>query len=506
MKNNLKKKAATSRIYLFAITSILLLCTNKTAFAQQADRKIILQNIGMLRMPNGPDCVTITALTSTDAQIIAFAKAPGGHADFGSIVSSRLGKGKIILVGSDLYLQKPLLNNDNIQTLINNILQWGIQRSKKTIQLWTKNDDLEDILKSSHYQTITNGLNIDKQSGVIILSQDITDTVKIKTIEGFVRNGGTLFFASPLSGVLQQISQGYYNLKMNDLLSKAGIYNTYMPVSFAENKGVLNIGKIPAYLNIHTALSSLKSNNLSPQKDEVDAYAEIIHNYLSNHSDTTNISREINTLFGVGLNNSQAVIPSKKHPVTKSDVRNYLAYRVQQSLVKQYTICHPLAKTVNPTSKDFPGLVNSTSPRVNERLTIPASVGTQGLLEPNQPYYRWHSTGLYVAAGDVVSISLNPKDTRQHLKAQIGVHDDDLNHMPELTRNGHDLTETFELDKPTTAVSSPFGGLLIIKIPDTSSLKSINIQVNGAVKSPYFKLGVTSVKDWQNTIRDYPAP
>lgn len=498
-------KAVPFSIYFFTI-AILFLFNNQVSVAQQTDRQVILRQVDKLRMPNGPDCVTMTAIASPDAQVIATVKAPASSVSQASIVSSRLGKGKVIVIGSELYLKKPTLSDYRVQTLITNILEWGKVFGKKTIQLWGVNTELTDFLRTNDYQTITDAANVNKQASTIVLSQDIIDSVKINKIENFVKNGGTLVFTSPLSGVQQQNFLGYYDLKLNKLFLKAGLYNTAMPVSFAENRGQLNIGDLPPYMNIHTALNYLKSNNLTPQKEEGDAYAEVFHNYLLNNSDTMRTSREINSLFGAGPDNRQAIIPSKAHPLSKSDVKNYLTYRVQQALIKQYTNNHPLAKIINPTSKDFPGEVAINAPRVNERIIIPVQVGTQGLAEPDPVYYRWHSTGLYVAAGDIVKVTINPQDIRQHLKAQIGVHDDNFNNVSELTRTGYDLTTTFELNRTVTPITSPLGGLLIIKIPDTSSLKNINIQVNGAVKAPYFKLGTTSVQDWQSTVRNYPGP
>jgi len=45
----------------------------------------------------------------------------------------------------------------------------------------------------------------------------------------------------------------------------------------------------------------------------------------------------------------------------------------------------------------------------------------------------------------------------------------------------------------------------MINIPDTTSLKQITVKVSGAVRAPYFKLGVTSVRDWKLKVRDYPG-
>ncbi|RZK62516.1 MAG: hypothetical protein EOO85_32190, partial [Pedobacter sp.] len=87
-----------------------------------------------------------------------------------------------------------------------------------------------------------------------------------------------------------------------------------------------------------------------------------------------------------------------------------------------------------------------------------------------------------------------------------GVHSDDVTHLDKVTRMPADLTSKFALDKVTTEVYSPYGGLLLLDIPDNIELDTIRLSVDGAVKSPYFKLGETSEAEWNASISQYPGP
>ncbi|RZK18401.1 MAG: hypothetical protein EOO86_10230, partial [Pedobacter sp.] len=190
-----------------------------------------------------------------------------------------------------------------------------------------------------------------------------------------------------------------------------------------------------------------------------------------------------------------------------SSPKKKLAYLVSGNIQESQLKKKYGAKAKIKGHEDFPGKVPDTAPRVTKNLIINVQVGKQGLFEPHSVYYRPHSTGLYIPAGEVVKIISDQKYHAQKLKAQIGLHDDDLaSGADHLVRIGFDLTRNFELNQDTTRIYSPYGGLLMVNISDTTKLKSISLKVIGAVNAPYFKLGVTDDSTWNQTIKNYPAP
>ncbi|MEZ2444673.1 M60 family metallopeptidase [Chitinophaga sp. RCC_12] len=482
-------------------TGILL--SHHSLSAQSGDQQRLLDHVQQIAMPPAPDNATFTIPLNEKPTIIATATEKETKQHLPVIMASRLDKGRILILGSDKYFKKPLLDDRNVQQLLRNAIAWAGNKSG-SIQVWGGNSDLPPFLHLlKNYNTITDTVNIAPAAGIIILTQDVTDTVKRNNLEAFVRKGGALIFGSPATGILSQQKTSYFEMDLNQLFRKAGMYHVTATLKPEDRKEGLTIRSIPPYVHISSLMAAFKDTLFIPAAADADSYASTIANYLFNNPDTTAISNKIRSTFA---NRQAPVIPSPTHPLWKTDIKNRFIYNVQNYLATQHQQGHTDTGYIHPASSLFPGEVSKTAPRVNEPVVIPIKAGSQGLLEPDGVFYRWHSTGLYVAAGDTVTVTISPDCIPQQLKAQIGVHEDNLSHMDYYVRHTDDLTKTFELDQPATTVFSPFGGLLMIKVPDTTSLKTLHIQVNGAVKSPYFKLGVTSLADWQHTIRNYPGP
>jgi len=480
-------------------TGLLLLTIGRSS-AQQTDKTQLLKEVYSIILPDTPYYACATVACGDQVQTIAsgLTRVQDQKWPLAAIITSRLGKGKILVLGSDQYFRRPLLDDRNIRQLIRNSIAWAGNTkfddpNTKAVQLWGNNPELNAFL---HDQNVTNVITdsniIHPATGVLLLARDVPDTVEQNNLEKFIRDGGTLIFGSPSAE------------KINKLFIKAGLYNVYLSFAPADNQDRLQIGAIPPYLQITTLLEAAGEPHFSPALNEMDAYTSTISNYLYHNDDTAATFRKIQKMFGPPAQGP--VIPTPEHPLAKWNPKEFLTYSVQENLVSKQLISHPDPGYIHPASKTFPGAVDPAAKRLDERIVIPIQVGSQGLLEPGQVFYRWHSTGLYVPAGDKVKITINAGDLSQHLKAQIGVHDDELGHMDQFTRNENNLTRTFELSNLSTEIYSPFGGLLMINVPDTTSLKKINIRVSGAVRAPYFRLGVTSVKDWQVRIRDYPGP
>lgn len=488
------------------VSSINLLTVLTThLLAQSPDKLGLLKNVHHVMMPDTPNYICATFLSNEQPQIIVTGKAQKAAYQYNAIVTSRLDKGKIILFGSDQYFKNPLLYNKDNQQLLLNTLQWAKNKKKKKIQIWSNDQDISTFIDSlTNNKSFTDTVAIGKEVGILILTKDITDSLKINRIEQFVRNGGVLIFGSPLAGIISQNKLDYYELHLNTLFKKAGCYHIAALIDPVENNYQLNIGAIPPYLHISTLLEAFKSPGFTMKKEELEAYANTIRVCLSDNKQSSLLTNRI--LNSLGLDSGKVIIPSPQKPVFKSDLKNWLAYQIQQFYRGQQLEEHPNPAYIDPASKIFPGEVDKDAKRTNEQVVIPVQVGNQGLWEPYPVFYRWHSTGLYVVAGDIVTVTVGSEYLTQHLKAQIGVHDDNVSHLSYFTRTEADLTKTFELTTGSTQISSPFGGILLITIPDTSSLKTITIQVKGAIKYPYFKMGETSNTDWKNSIRNYPCP
>ena len=470
-----------------------------------------MANVGILPFSDGKQLICGFCVSNEKPEIIAIAKLMPDEDIKGAVIAaSELGKGKLVLFGSPLYFERALLQNKSIEQLLKNTIAWGANgRRKLKIAVPGDTDPaFIDFLRAQKAEVCLNkNKELQKHTSILILTEDVQDSLQQAEVESFIRKGGTLLFASPYGERMKNTEAGRsaanMPLRINDLLLKAGVYApNFLITPRADNQNLIT-DSIPAYLQLNTILSAFKNNQdiFSNQTYEF-LIAPAIDLMIENNELNSPVIQQYKLFLD---SNDSIPLPSKTSPLGIGSPRMKLLYRLKYQLAKKmfYDKDHS-AKA--PAAQLFPGQVPADAQSVSKELSIPVRVGIQGLHEPSSVFYRPHTTGLYAAAGDILKIRISAKDLKQHLKVQIGVHSDDLMHMQQLTREGVDLTRTFELDKEETEVYSPYGGLLLLNISDTTQLKTISIKVEAAVKSPYFKLGTTTVEEWKNTIRNAPGP
>ncbi|MDR6942825.1 M60 family metallopeptidase [Mucilaginibacter pocheonensis] len=484
-----------------------------TANAQDA-KTALLKNVDTIPMPQPPQGGSFFIPINNTPQVIAMMQPEfqeGQKFRVSAIALSALGKGKLLLLGCPAYFKAPMLDNKDVVQLLENILNWAKPGGNIVHVAVTQNveTDFKDFLlrQNANVYTVKN-FTFKKNTDLLILNRDVTDPVQLKQIENFIRAGGTMLFASPYSDLYNRkdtiADLSSFDLGINKLLAKAGLVNPNVLVMQSPDNKVLVTDSVPDYLRINTLLPRLLPQSKMPSNPGIDFLLnlslDMIFKYNESNSPViSHIRQFLNVPPVLPVPSPAKPLPNNTPALKAGNKMSYWLYTKQQDFDH-----HPEAKAVGYNI--FPGEVPANSPRVNETVIIPVKVGTQGLYDKPTVYYRPHSTGLYVPAGQMVKITIGAGDLQRHLKAQIGVHSDNLLNLEELKRIPADLTKTFELDKTSTAVYSPYGGLLLINIADTTTLKTIKISVNGAVKAPYFKLGETNEQDWNAAIRNNPAP
>lgn len=155
----------------------------------------------------------------------------------------------------------------------------------------------------------------------------------------------------------------------------------------------------------------------------------------------------------------------------------------------------------------YPGPVSPTAPRIPNAILpvngthvhIPAAITAYDQDPAKRP------TGYYAPPGEVVTILIPPSLTGAGLIAQIGAHDADLSKLTSVNRLER-ITVDYPLNNISTKIISPLGGGIYIKIPEPSDLGWFNIEIQKAVKSPYFSLRTnheTLPTDWQAQLSDH---
>ncbi len=482
------------------------LATHSAPAAPTSDKAVLLHGVGSVPLPSQPDFLCTTLGINEQPEIILTGQAePGQPYQLIALSSSRLGRGKVLAFGSAAYFRQPLVRETQVQKLLTNALAWGSRARRPRVQVWGGDEALIALLTSKNARLAGSATALDTSADILLLSREIADTVQLRRIEQFVRRGGTLLYASPLPDAQRATPQAVLEMPFNTLLEKAGLLQIVYPSMMYAHKGFLSGGPLPDYLGMPNVLRSIRDGRApaASQFNEYGVFSFTLDMAVAlNPADSPTMSRLKQV---VHYQADSLLVPTKEKPV-KSASREFLHYHVQHRLLEKQLRKHPNPAYVAPAAATFPGAVPATAARISTELALPVRVGSNGTWEPG-PGYRWpHSTGLYVPAGEKVVIYLTGKDSLRQLVAQVGVHSDDLTHLPQITREAFDLTRRFELKHGRTEVYSPYGGVLLLNIPDTTTLSVLLLKVQGAVQAPRFERGKTSLAAWQNTIRQYPAP
>ena len=145
-----------------------------------------------------------------------------------------------------------------------------------------------------------------------------------------------------------------------------------------------------------------------------------------------------------------------------------------------------------PSAAVYPGLVKPGTPAVERDVDIDLTVP------------RWHSTGLFAAAGAAVSFKIDADAAKLGLKARIGSTADNLSSLQEWKRAPL-VTVEVPLTKEETTFSSPYGGLVYVVVP--RSLKgAAKVRVSGCVMAPWFVSGRDTAEKFARECAETGAP
>lgn len=168
----------------------------------------------------------------------------------------------------------------------------------------------------------------------------------------------------------------------------------------------------------------------------------------------------------------------------------------------------------------WPGKVPHGAERVTKTVT----------LYPNDS--GWLSTGLYVPPGEVITVKTS--SLTGNLTARIGCHSDQLNpqivpldedgnplkdEVPNLAKvkmgweqatdnrplwRWPDMTRSFHIKKKKEEIGHVLGGVLWFQW--SGGKKPMKVEISGCVQMPWFRLGIDTNEEWNETISKYPAP
>jgi hypothetical protein len=149
----------------------------------------------------------------------------------------------------------------------------------------------------------------------------------------------------------------------------------------------------------------------------------------------------------------------------------------------------------HPAAAAFPGSVPADAPRVERTINVDLSIP------------EWHSTGLYAAPGEPITIHVPDATPDKLVSVRIGCHKDELWHLDSWQRMP-EITRQWPLTAGSTTVASSFGGPLYIVVTrkPKQSTGTLDVTISSAVEAPLFTLGKTTSAEWRDRLRKLPAP
>ena len=439
----------------------------------------------------------------------AFPNAPAGvHGPV--VAAARWESGRVVaLGGSNYFLVRSLLESAHTGNLIVNALHWAAKKegSKPTRIGVFGSITLLTYLTENGFDAAKTTLTPESLQAFDVVAVRMWNQSErtIAALSEFVRGGGGLVTAS----------NGWYwasrhphldlvrNFAGNRLLAPAGIQWSRDGLSskgyYAVNGPPDKLTHAAWALDVVEAHTTGRRTLAQSEIDQAQSTLTIASRCLP--ADDVLLAPRLQAFL---MSFERDRWPTDKHPVGKFDV---VARLVATLFVTEHNRTPAESVRAHPAAADFPGSVPADALRLTRTLTIDATephghaTGPYGW--PRAP--RWHSTGLYAAPGDLVTVTVPTRVANDGLFVRVGAHSDGIWGRSEWTRMP-EISRRFPISASRTPVANAFGGLIYVEVPVNANFGKIVVEITGAVAAPLFVLGETDPVAWRNEIRHAPAP
>ena len=426
-------------------------------------------------------------------------------------VGSRYENGRVAIFGhSGLLTGKFLSSNDSVTKLAINLVQWLAQsnNTQKTkpldeirVAVIAEQGTVEFLteygVKADYFGQFSTDAVSEKYDVVIYGAERIRDN-QITALDTFVKNGGGLLSAA--TGWGWQMLNPTGDLKTtfagNKLFAPMGVF---WSDQFAEKpqSGYLAANRVPKYLHPKLAFDVVLQPSTETTLTNGDWSQIVATLELALGSIPESQAATFSELYKLV---DRQVIPTKQKPIVGAEQpldRLAMLLQTQRYMNSQNKSGLPNGLVIPKfeAAAEFPGDV----PVEAKRLTRTVEIDT---IVPD-----WHSTGLYAAPGDVITITIPEAVAnrgRSPLRVRIGALTDRLWHLPRWERYP-EISLEVQLQQPVTELVNPFGGHVYIVVPRNTPQEKVSVKIDGAVEAPYYVFGETTDAQWQQS-RKAPAP
>ena len=323
---------------------------------------------------------------------------------------------------------------------------------------------------------------------VVVTSPDSRSLADAEKLKRFFQRGGRLF-ASVVGWGWNQLNPGKRlaaDSAFNAVLGSAGIYASGSLVGASQGSGYQVC-----------AAEMLPGTTVSDAFDLIEGKAGLSRDAAANSLFTIESmigslpaeEKKWRTRLEKYKSKAMKAIPSPSKPFDLSMSRERLAYVLMQN----EWLSDPVREwPAHPAAVTYPGVPSPESKRITREIPVNLAVP------------RWHSTGLFAAAGEPLEIVLAEGSEKLGLRVRVGS-TTCRNTSHDVWRRAPVVDVEIPLKRRVTRFSSPFGGLIYIVVPRKTG-GVVNVKVGPACPAPHFVEGRDTPETWKAQLKESSAP
>ena len=465
----------------------LTLPPEPTAAARQA-ATALLEGVDSIDIPGGIPgpivCIGPNAFPLVQARIGA------GDRQRCAIAAAAIhGWGRVVYLGHPGFLDA---GDDATRRLVANAVRW-LAKDKSVPRLANLgHPPVGEVARSLGFDCIDAPASLDGFD--VVLCNNISDD-KVATLASFVERGGGLLAAGLGWGWRyyrpeKEMASLSTQFPDNQLLAPMGlVMGGGYAVRFPD-------GRFPVITEPVRGVSGDDALTLAATKDYIPlSLRQQAHQTLQTLVEA--LPRSAQPGFTVRLDKLLDAAGKATPPSSKNPVKDGLARIALVSGLERWQSDLARVWPADPAHTAYPGAAKPGW----EKALVTRSVSVDGTIP------RWHSTGVFAPAGAPLTVTLPAGAESLGLRLRIGTSGDNLLRVADAWRRAPLVSAEIPLGKRETTLSSPFGGLVYIVVPDGGIAGwSGEVSLSGGIAAPWFRLGRDSAADFARQCADTHAP
>lgn len=417
------------------------------------------------------------------------------------------GKGRVVAFSHGNFLTGGFLDQQAGSDFILNAFRWAGQSQKPKIGLPPSLKKMAAHLEQQGFKVTvipTDELarNLRKVDVYAVIAHNLREEKGIQSINQFVAKGGGLLTATTPWAFGNKYPD-YSTFPGNQLTQAAGM--VFLASGTANKAPIVISPKTPGSNAIASAQQLTKNHKKIARGDLVQLLADLNE---GKHLSGSSLTEFLQALDQLEMATGPA-IPTKDNPIKPAGTSGYSSLPEVIIRVRDHINQTATAKFITkiPAADDYPGAIPKNAKRISQTLTIDGKY--RGWLS-GRGAGAWAAkemrpTGIYAPPGELIKITFPQQLVNKGFEVVIGAYGGSLLDKDKWTRYPR-LRNDFDINKTITTAANGLGGLVTIRVPRDADYAPFKITIEGGVRAPLYVHGKTSLSDWKQTIRKYPAP